>query len=70
MTKEPANNKIIDTVMELLKNEKEDNSENTVDVLNNLYVELKDVLDINDFDSFYIYINQLVLKNKLNIKRA
>jgi hypothetical protein len=70
MTKEQANNKIIDTVMELLKNEKEDNSENTVDVLNNLYVELKDVLDINDFDSFYIYINQLVLKNKLNIKRA
>lgn len=70
MTKEQANNKIIDTVMELLKNDKEDNSENTVDVLNNLYVELKDVLDINDFDSFYIYINQLVLKNKLNIKRA
>ena len=70
MTKEQANNKIIDTVMELLKNEKEDNSENTVDVLNNLYVELKDVLDIKDFDSFYIYINELVLSNKLNIKRA
>lgn len=73
MTKEEANKKIIHTIMNLLKEinsgkyTEDDNDKLSSDTIESLYKEYKDVIEIQEFDEFFIYVNEIVLKHRRSL---
>lgn len=73
MTKEEANKMIIDTIMNLLKEinsgkyTEDAKDKVSSDTIESLYKDCKDVLQIEEFDEFFIYVNEIVLKHRRSV---